>query len=131
MVRIKNRYLLFNILYPSSSPSSTSPTPLTFLSPTPADFTSSHLATLLRDQLSHLFGDHGAGVAGSLAVKYFSPATSTGIIRVSREHYRLVWAALTGVQSVKGREVVIRVVRVSGTIRKAEMEAVRRARVDV
>lgn len=133
MVRIKNRYLLFNILYPAPPTGAVSsvPSPLDFLDSTPSGFTASNLAALVRDQVALQFGDHGAGVAGSLSVKYFSPVTSTGIIRVAREHYRLVWAALTFIQSIKGREVVIRVVKVSGTIRKAELEAVRRAKGDI
>jgi ribonuclease P/MRP protein subunit POP5 len=66
-----------------------------------------------------------------VTVKYFSPATSTGIVRVGREHYRLVWAALTYVREIKGRPCVLRVVHVSGTIKKAELEAVRRAKADI
>jgi hypothetical protein len=65
------------------------------------------------------------------AVKYFSHVTSTGIVRVARENYRMVWAALTYLREIQGRPVVVRVVRVSGTIKKAEMEAVRRAKVDI
>jgi ribonuclease P/MRP protein subunit POP5 len=69
-------------------------------------------------------------------VVYFSSATSTAILRVQREHYRLLWAALTLLTSIplgKGKndgkvDCVIRVVRVSGTVRKAEEEAIRRAR---
>lgn len=79
-------------------------------------------------------------------VKYLSPATSTAIIRCPRESYRLVWAALTymsrlpgnkdGNQSGSGKrdppiECVFRVVRVSGTMKKAEQEAIRRARLEV
>lgn len=70
-------------------------------------------------------------VAGSLQVKYISPATSTAIVRVARAHYRMVWAALTfATRLPKPLDVacVVQVVRVSGTIRKAEEEAVRRAR---
>lgn len=66
---------------------------------------------------------------------YLSQATSTAIIRCSREYYRIVWAALTlftrlpqAEKSDKAVPVVVQVVRVSGTIRKAEEEAVRRAR---
>jgi ribonuclease P/MRP protein subunit POP5 len=65
------------------------------------------------------------------AVKYLSPATSTFILRVSRAHYRLVWAALAFMNRVPvrdGRPCVFRVVRVSGTVRKVEEEAVRRAK---
>ena len=67
----------------------------------------------------------------SCLVKYLSPATSTFILRVSRAHYRIAWAALslmTQVPVKDGRNCVFRVVRVSGTIRKAEEEAIRRAR---
>lgn len=70
-------------------------------------------------------------MAGNLSVKYFSPQTSTGIVRVPREHYRLVWTVLSLIKEVKGRPVVVRVVRVSGTIKKVEKEAIRRARGDV
>lgn len=64
-------------------------------------------------------------------VIYLSPATSTAIIRVSRDHYRLVWAALTFITKLPKpieEACCIRVVRCSGTIKKAEEEAVRRAR---
>ncbi|MCJ1282928.1 hypothetical protein MMC26_002254 [Xylographa opegraphella] len=88
-------------------------------------------------------------------VKYLSPATATFILRCPRAHYQLVWAALTymthlpavkaagGADGAAGeryrkarlggdaRPCVIRVVRVSGTVRKAEEEAVRRARGDI
>jgi ribonuclease P/MRP protein subunit POP5 len=64
-------------------------------------------------------------------VKYLSLATSTFILRVSRAYYRIAWAALslmTQIPVKDGRNCVFRVVRVSGTIRKAEEEAIRRAR---
>jgi ribonuclease P/MRP protein subunit POP5 len=64
-------------------------------------------------------------------VMYLSTATSTAIIRVSRDHYRLVWAALafaTRLPKPVDIPCVIQVVRVSGTIRKAEEEAIRRAK---
>jgi len=64
-------------------------------------------------------------------VKYFSPTTSTGILRCPREHHRLVWAALTLIKEILGKPVVIRVVRVSGTIKKAEQEGIRRAKDEI
>ena len=71
-------------------------------------------------------------------VKYFSPATSTAIIRCSRAHYRLVWAALSFItqlpkaaRNAQPRPCVFQVVRVSGTIKKAEEEAIRRARATI
>ena len=64
-----------------------------------------------------------------LTVKYLSLATSTFIIKVSRDHYRIAWAALSFMSRVpvdNGKRCVFRVIRVSGTIRKAQEEAVRR-----
>jgi len=134
MVRYKARYLLFNVLYPSAAstaPPSAPPKHIDFLSPSDPSISPGDLATLLRDTIAHNFGDWGSGVAGNLSIKYFSPTTSTGIVRVGREHYRLVWAALTYIREIKGRPCVVRVVHVSGTIKKAEVEAVRRAKRDI
>ena len=145
MVRIKHRYLLINILYPSPSeakpsrPSSSArpeePLPWTiqFRRPTSDKFSSAILHRMIKEGVAELFGDYGAGmIAGSLQIKYCSAATSTAIIRVARAHYRMVWAALTFVTSLPkqggGEECVVQVVRVSGTIKKSEEEAVRRAR---
>lgn len=64
-------------------------------------------------------------------MKYFSPTTSTGIIRCSRDAYRIVWCALTLISEIGGRPVVFRVARVSGTIKKAEREAMRRAKEEI
>lgn len=63
------------------------------------------------------------------AVNYFSPSTSTAIIRCPRDHYEIVWAALTYVTKLPRADVpvVCRVLRVSATIRKAEEEVIRRS----
>lgn len=169
MVRLKNRYLLIQILSPSapktiaSSPSEAStstsalllspPSTLQHHLPTPDSVTHSTLVRLIRAQLALLFGDYGAGVAAAgLAIKYWSNATSTLILRCSRASVRIVWAAVTFVRSLaiaddsagknrgglgrgavawgkdKEREVVLQVVKVSGTVKKCEEEAIRRAR---
>lgn len=137
MVRFKERYLLVNILYPEGGPSPKStdkPVPdlLVFHQPTTDYLTPQGLARAIRTQVNTLFGDYGSGaVERSLQVKYLSLATSTFILRVSRTHYRLVWAALTFMDHVpakNGRACTFRVMRVSGTIRKIEEDAVRRAK---
>ncbi|KAL5325714.1 hypothetical protein ACEPPN_006844 [Leptodophora sp. 'Broadleaf-Isolate-01'] len=135
MVRLKHRYLLVNILYPElekSQSKSNVPDIVVFNQPTSASLTNQALLRGLRAEISSLFGDYGSGaVSESLTVKYLSPATSTFILRVARAHYRIVWAALSLMSSVPiqdGKKCVFRVVRVSGTIRKAEEEAIRRAR---
>ncbi|USW56974.1 Putative RNase P subunit Pop5/Rpp14/Rnp2 [Septoria linicola] len=141
MVRIKHRYLLINVLYPqedkpkTANPSkSEEPLPWTiqFRRPSSDRFDGKLLHRMVKDGVSELFGDYGAGmIAGSLQVKYCSAATSTAIIRVARAHYRMVWAALSFVTKLPkpvDQPCVIQVVRVSGTIKKSEEEAVRRAR---
>lgn len=60
-----------------------------------------------------------------LLVKYLSPTTSTVIIRVAREHYRTLWAALTLLRKVGGHECIARVVHVSGKEKSAKPSAVR------
>ncbi|KAL4952677.1 Rpp14/Pop5 family-domain-containing protein [Aspergillus filifer] len=160
MVRVKHRYLLLEILYPdpTSAPSSTNKnrnnaqqSQLRIHAPTSDALTPSLLAKMVRDEVADLFGDWGVGRlggvgAGGVSVKYLSPATSTAIIRCPRASYRLVWTALTYMTRVPeisegkakrvdlanlSRPCVFRVVRVSGTIRKAEEEAVRRARREI
>lgn len=154
MVRLKNRYLLFQIHYPQNTTPSSAPSPststanptvsrtLAFHAPSPDTLTPKLLLQSLRDSISLYFGDYGSGiVSANLSIKYLSPATSTGIVRCARAHYRLVWAALTWITGLptgnttegRGRggssvDCVVRVVRVSGTIKKVEEECVRRAR---
>lgn len=144
MVRVKHRYLLVQILHPTlASSSSAKPSALDTLSihgPVPDKVNAGLLTRLIREKVEQLFGDHGAGVVGSsLQIKYFSNATGTFIVRCARAVVRLVWAALTFVRSLpteqggggqgqKQKEVVMQIARVSGTIKKCELEAIRRAR---
>ncbi|PPJ59966.1 hypothetical protein CBER1_11035 [Cercospora berteroae] len=141
MVRIKHRYLLLNILYPNEENTKSTLAnkgnnelswAVQFRRPSSDQFNGGTLHKMIKNGVSELFGDYGAGmIAGSLQIKYCSPATSTAIVRVAREHYRLVWAALsfaTRLPKPLDQPCVIQVVRVSGTIKKAEEEAIRRAR---
>lgn len=53
---------------------------------------------------------------------------------MARDHYRLVWSALaftTRLPKPVDSPCVFQVVRVSGTIKKAEEEAIRRARISI
>ncbi|KAL3427403.1 Rpp14 family protein [Phlyctema vagabunda] len=132
MVRVKHRYLLVNILYPEleqQTPASKVPNIVTFHQPTSDALTSQVLLRAIRAEVNNLFGDFGSGVISD--IKYLSAATSTFILKVSRAHYNIVWAALSFMNRVpikNGKNCVFRVIRVSGTIRKAEEEAIRRAR---
>lgn len=141
MVRLKQRYLLLNLLYPGSNATSKNPATdvTTFRAPTPDYVNPGNFVTHLRNHIALLFGDFGLGVSlASLKVVYLSAATSTIILRVPRNHHRLVWAALSHLTELPapkkgtvGKQCVVRVVRVSGTIRKAEEELIRRAKQDM
>jgi ribonuclease P/MRP protein subunit POP5 len=149
MVRVKHRYLLINILYPTDPPPGVKLPPagvpdfIRFHAPSPTDFLSADLARLIRGAIVDLAGDYGAastssGLKGAPpspdrveeanpAVVYHSPATSTAIVRVPRDQHRLARAALsmvTGLPRPWRTPCVVRVVRVSGTVRKAEEAAV-------
>ncbi|PWW76924.1 hypothetical protein C7212DRAFT_42463, partial [Tuber magnatum] len=127
MVRYKARYLLIAIHYPTEPTPPTSNPTLPFTHPSHPSLTKNSLSSLIRDSLALQFGDYGAGAGGNMVVKYFSPVTSTGIIKISRTHYRMLWASLTFMKDVMGRAAVVSVVRVSGTIKKVQIEATRRA----
>ncbi|KAI0478471.1 ribonuclease P/MRP protein subunit [Xylariaceae sp. FL0804] len=147
MVRIKERYLLVNILYPSElGRRDDLPDVVALNQPTTEQLTPSLLLRGVRAEVAALFGDYGSGAVegGGLSdwaltvdvidfktVKYLSQATSTVILRTSRSSYRFVWTALAFMNSVpvrNGKPCVFRVVHVSGTMRKTEEEAIRRAR---
>ena len=73
MVRIKHRYLLVNILYPSGQAaqlkvaSSDLPDVVQFHQPTSSEFKDEMLRKLIRNNVSELFGDYGIGmIANSL-----------------------------------------------------------------
>ncbi|KAK9771228.1 hypothetical protein AB5N19_10944 [Seiridium cardinale] len=134
MVRIKERYLLVNILYPtdlSTEPSPKIPDLVVLNQPTTDYLQRNALLNEIRAQVASLFGDYGSGAITSLQLKYLSPATSTFILKVNRAYYRLVWTALTMMDHVpvrNGKLCTFRVVHVSGTMRKLEEEAIRRTR---
>ncbi|RAR09663.1 ribonuclease p mrp protein subunit [Stemphylium lycopersici] len=133
MVRVKNRYLVVNFLYPEPAPKSKTQLPdlVQIHAPTPDALKQGFIVRMIRDGVEELFGDYGAGMVSSgLKVNYYSPSTSTAIIRCPRDHYEMVWAALTYTTRLPrplDTPVVIRVVRVSGTIKKAEEEVIRRS----
>lgn len=167
MVRIKNRYLLIHILSPDTPLSShrrtlikdkdidkdkdgddhdddvSLPDVVEFHQPCPDTLDARLFARLIREQVSLLYGDYGLGlITSSLKIVYLSPATSTVIVKVARDHYRLVWAAVSLMTHLPDRggggrgggalrPCVMRVVRVSGTIKKAEEEAIKRARLAI
>lgn len=143
MVRLKHRYILFDVLYPPTSDPRTGQQREKFanFSKSPKDcllslhgtsassINARSIASLLKDVIEDHFGDFGGGTVGLLIiVKYFSNKTSTGIIRCSRTNFHQVMAALALVTKLDNYDVVMRCVHVSGTIRKCEEFSIKRNR---
>ncbi|OBA21849.1 hypothetical protein METBIDRAFT_39205 [Metschnikowia bicuspidata var. bicuspidata NRRL YB-4993] len=143
MVRLKHRYILFEILYPPSAYGTSreqkekfsefSQTPKDALlhmhSPSPSAVSPRSILLLLKRVIVDHYGEFASGTVGSLIiVKYFSNRTSTGILRCSRNDFHIVVAALALIDKIETHRVVVRSVHVSGTIRKCEDFSIRRAR---
>ncbi|KAI0249047.1 hypothetical protein BJV78DRAFT_1230880 [Lactifluus subvellereus] len=122
MVRFKNRWLLIEFI-PASPALASAP-----ISPA-EEISGKDVFNALKQSVLLHFGDAGWGeVGGSLAVKYFSPATHLCIVRVARGiAARTTWAAVALLDKVGGEEgykVVPHVIHVSGTLKHAQIAAV-------
>jgi len=134
MVRFKNRYALFEVRAAPGEEAEVR-----------AALRAAQVAKALRDVIQTNFGDHGMacvqpslnGTARAdstwpvarvltvdaprghggcpLAVKYLSPTTGLGILRVARDHYRIVWLALTLLTELAGHACLVRVLHIGGT----------------
>ncbi|KAG0328958.1 hypothetical protein BG000_000261 [Podila horticola] len=147
MVRFKNRYLLFEIIYADTPLGYTSIPALTTSALDVANqpsggespfgdtgrnncrlppLANKDLVFALKDSIAENFGDYGAGLTQRpLTLKYFSPHTNIGIIRISREELHIVWGALTFIKELKGRSCMIKVIHTSGTIKKCQLTTIR------
>ena len=50
----------------------------------------------------------------SVLVKYINTMTSVAIVRTPRDHYRLVWAAITTITSLQDSPCSINVIHIGG-----------------
>ncbi|AGO12025.1 AaceriADR362Cp [[Ashbya] aceris (nom. inval.)] len=137
MVRLKSRYVLFEILYPPVDADdsydalclrSSKDIQLRYRQMSSPVITHKSIMQELRKVLQTNFGDYGMAQATAiLQVKYFSNKTSTGILRCSREHYQLVVMALMLMKRIDTiTDIIVNPVKVSGTIKKIERYAIRR-----
>lgn len=106
MVRIKHRYILFELLETSRLPEQ------------------KELLDKIRQSLQLNFGTTASGLLNSsLYLKYYSQKTGKAILQADRAHYRYAWAALTFLQLDGG--VIVRSLGISGTIRKAQKRLIK------
>ncbi|GMM28112.1 RNA-binding protein [Martiniozyma asiatica (nom. inval.)] len=130
MVRLKTRYVLFQLAFPDSLNDCINEpgNQRVFLS-TLSGISAGQLVGLLRLSIQKNFGDQGSAlVQTTFSVKYFSQKTGVGIIRCHREAVDLVMAAMFFITSIDGRECIMSGIGISGSIKKAEVRAVNRAR---
>ncbi|GJJ74315.1 ribonuclease P/MRP protein subunit POP5 [Entomortierella parvispora] len=149
MVRFKNRYLLFEIIYAdtplgwTSIPATASSALGSSLQSHPGSnqspfgdtgrnncrlppLANKDLVYAIKDSIAENFGDYGAGITQRpMTLKYFSPHTNIGILRISREEVHIVWGALTFMKELKGRPCIIKVLHTSGTIKKCQLMTIK------
>ncbi|KAJ1905787.1 RNA-binding protein pop5, partial [Coemansia sp. IMI 209127] len=113
MVRLKNRYICFEVQLETASD-------------TNGSLSARVLLALIREQIQLNFGDSGAGrVLGGLQVKHFGQRTHLAIIKVPRDHCKMVQSALVLITHVQKQPCTVCVRHVSGTIKKCQRAAIR------
>ena len=80
----------------------------------------------VRESVRVNFGAVGdAATYSSLQMKHLNPATGIMVVRCAREVYRDVWAAMTLVTAIDGKQVALHVLHTAGSVRTARREALR------
>lgn len=135
MVRLKTRYILFEVLYPNSKETplekhcdSYAASTLALHQKSPSGTTPKQVLRLIRASLKKNFGDYGASMAVGVTVRYFSPETSTGILRVMRANWQHIVCAMTFISKFGTEDCIFNVVEVSGSIKKCQDRAMSRDR---
>ncbi|SCU96323.1 LAMI_0F06150g1_1 [Lachancea mirantina] len=140
MVRLKSRYILFEVLHPEDVVKDTSidddgSNPQNFMLRlhriSPANINAKSIILALRKALQSNFGDFGcANGTNVMQLKYFSNRTSTGILRCSREHYDLILISMTLMSKIDTTEgIIVNPIKISGTIKKLELYGMRRSKI--
>lgn len=138
MVRLKNRYILFEILYPPASETETENIILQHRQQGEeqrVNITSKTIVYELKRMIRLFLGEQGLAKANiMLQMKYFNISTSMGIIKCSFEFYKIVVLGLSMIQqlSFNGdngfilKGLFINVLKLSGTIKKLEQFGIER-----
>ncbi|SMN21495.1 similar to Saccharomyces cerevisiae YAL033W POP5 Subunit of both RNase MRP and nuclear RNase P [Maudiozyma saulgeensis] len=135
MVRLKSRYVLFEVIYPSNKLSSNESLENPILighKSSPEIISGKLILQEIRRSLQLHLGDYGYGKVNSLLqLKYFSNNTSTGILRCHREDVDLLLVSLFYINKLSNIEndinFIINPVKISGTIKKIEQYAMIRS----
>ncbi|KAM3724246.1 Acyl-CoA-binding domain-containing protein [Dirofilaria immitis] len=110
MVKLKNRYVLMDILFDEKG----------------GIVTESAIYVALCKQIGILFGDYGMAAAKlSLNVKVFDAGTATTIVRISKEFAQRLLSAIPFVRSIDNIPVVLQVLFVGSSIRSCQRALLR------
>lgn len=113
MVKFKSRYILLEIIGVNSSCSHTS-----------YRIKQEILADKILKDSHHLFGDVGFNLLKTnFQVKYVNEITNLVIIRVANQNVKMLQTILFLMNEIDGKEVRMRIIHVSGTIKKIEEKA--------
>ncbi|KAI8061002.1 hypothetical protein BC940DRAFT_310894 [Gongronella butleri] len=120
MVRIKNRWILFEIVQDDAFQGQTSQIPL--------DVDESTIFHCIRQMVATTYGDIGAGYLKPLQVKWFNPDTRLGIMRAPREHVDMLLSSIFFIKKVGPIPCSFRTLQVSGTLIFIQKYAIERDR---
>ncbi|KAJ1831419.1 RNA-binding protein pop5 [Coemansia sp. RSA 2706] len=119
MVRFKNRYVCFEVLFDPALAGSDA-------SGQQPSFTARVIYGVVRDSVKLNFGDSGLGlVLSGMQVRHFGAHSCMGILKVPRDHCKMVLSALALITHVHKHPCAVRVRHVSGTIKKCQRAAIR------
>jgi ribonuclease P/MRP protein subunit POP5 len=111
MVKFKSRYLLIEPKFENEAKSI-------------KDYDAAKLANIIKKHVENLFGDLGLGkVNKNLQISFLRNFSNLVIIRVSRDHIKLLWTVLSLINQLEGETVKMHILKISGTIKKCELKA--------
>ncbi|XP_074651488.1 ribonuclease P/MRP protein subunit POP5-like [Tubulanus polymorphus] len=108
MVRLKNRYLLCEIIYENENSVSTS-------------LTAFKILNCLKDAVLQIHGVYGGSLLkASISVKYFNEKTNIVLIRAARGSHKLLQSAMTFVQKIGDYSAFFNTIHIGGTIQSCQ-----------
>jgi ribonuclease P/MRP protein subunit POP5 len=111
MVRFKNRYVLAEFQWQDGKYD--------------PNLANKDIYDAVKDSVAYHFGDLGAGFINSgLSIKYWNAVTGLALVRVPREHIQELRVSLTFLTQLKSRQLKVKSLHCSGTIRGCERAAV-------
>ncbi|EAL61815.1 RNase P protein subunit [Dictyostelium discoideum AX4] len=112
MVRLKNRYLMTEVIWHDNEKST--------------QLSDSWLFQFISNEVKEKLGELTyEAFKKTLKIIYVNPDTNIFIIRVSFEYYKSLWTALTLITSYYGVPIYFRMVHVGGSIRLCQKAAIK------